>query len=241
MTCKADARIRRWAHSFGKKDFDPTATAVTSPARSSRRSRLTWVLRRRLPSLAAHRAVTSRHTPDFPNQENPRQEPARPGLEAAARTGRGRASAVTPCVVTREPGSGAEWLADPGSQSPPDLRHRGSSHPPPDPPLRPQAALAVHGARTSRCSRPDVIAGRRDEVAGTRSQEDVSDAATLQFTRSADAIYGELRAGGRGPGPTLCVAFLSLKLLEFCTGVKRGQRRCAAATGSRPRCGLGRR
>ena len=63
-------------------------------------------------------------------------------------TGRGRASAVTPCVVTREPGSGAEWLADPGSQSPPDLRHQGSSHPPPDPPLRPQAALAVHGART---------------------------------------------------------------------------------------------
>ena len=78
-------------------------------------------------------------------------------------------------------------------------------------------------------------------MVGTRSQEDVSDAAALQFARSADAVYGELRNGGRGPGPTLFVALLSLKLLEFCTGVKRGQRRYAAATGSRPRRGLGRR
>ena len=132
--------------------------------------------------------------------------------------------------------AGWPWLPKP-ARPPSPGKLPPATGPAPAPTSRSSRARSPH----SRCSRPDVIAGRRDEVAGTRSQEDVSDAAALQFARSADAVYGELRAGGRGPGPTLCVAFLSLKLLEFCTGVKRGQRRCAAATGSRPRRGLGRR
>lgn len=36
---------------------------------------------------------------------------------------------------------------------------------------------------------PDVIVRRRGAVAGTRSREDVADAAAFQFARSADAVY----------------------------------------------------
>ena len=68
-------------------------------------------------------------------------------------------------------------------------------------------------------------------VAGTRSREDVSDAAALQFTRSAVAVYGERKAGGCKLDPALLFALLSLKLLEFCLGVKRAQRRVRLSVG----------
>ena len=68
-------------------------------------------------------------------------------------------------------------------------------------------------------------------MAGTRGREDVSYAAALQFARSADAVHGERKAGGCGPGSALVFALLSLKLLEFCSGVKRGQRRVRRGDG----------
>lgn len=64
-------------------------------------------------------------------------------------------------------------------------------------------------------------------MAGTRSREDVADAAAFQFARSADAVYGELKAGGCSSGPALIFAPLFVKLLEFCSGGKAGTEACA--------------
>lgn len=76
-------------------------------------------------------------------------------------------------------------------------------------------------------------------MAGTRSREDVSDAAALQFTRSADAVYRECKAGGSGLDPALLFTLLSMKVLEFYLMVKRRQRCIRRSVGSWPRLGLG--
>lgn len=76
-------------------------------------------------------------------------------------------------------------------------------------------------------------------MAGKRSREDVSDAAAFQFARSADAVHGEQKAGGGGRNSALLFALLSLKLLEFCPGVKRGPRCARFGVGSWPLRGLG--
>lgn len=113
-----------------------------------------------------------------------------------------------------------------------------SSQLPPGPPLGSQAALAAHGDTISLLPL-DVICGRRSAVAGTRSREDVSDAAAFQFARSADAVYGECTRGGWGPNPALSFSSSPRKIPELCPGVKRELRCVRRGVGSWPRRGLG--
>ncbi|EPY73428.1 hypothetical protein CB1_007889002 [Camelus ferus] len=59
-------------------------------------------------------------------------------------------------------------------------------------------------SRHSRCSRRDVIGGRHGAAAGTRRRENVSDAATLQFARSADAVCDLLRRLSKSQNTVFC-------------------------------------
>lgn len=195
---------------------------------------LPWILRLRLPSQAAHWAVTSWASP---NPENHRSVPF--GL---CRTPQRRGYRAWP-PVGRHPKLSMNsdlpmcgWL---GLLTP----HRGRSLLKLLIANRPAPWLTGHSSRERcrlpRCFRLDVIRLRRGVVAGTRNREDVSDAAALQFTRSAVAVYGERKAGGCTLDPALLFALLSQKLLEFCLGVKRAQRCIRLSVGFWPCRGLG--
>lgn len=80
-------------------------------------------------------------------------------------------------------------------------------------------------------------------MAGTRSQEDVSDSAALQFARSAYSVYGEPLAGVRWPDPGLIFLF---PLGHFCRfaplrlpPIKQDGGVSAAASAPGPAGGLG--
>ena len=105
---------------------------------------LDWILWRRLPSLAAPWAVTSRLSPGFP-------KPGKPPPKCASRPATRSAYRTRPHIYRHPKGYPrtriGHWAADSGSQRPPVLGHHRSSHPPaPGPPLRSQAALAAHRA-----------------------------------------------------------------------------------------------